>query len=181
VGDHRFDHAELLTARLSLRRPETGDADAILTVHADPRAVAHNPGDALATRAEAAALCQRWTDHWERHGFGYWVVRRRGSPPVLGFCGLKVMRFRDTAVLNLFYRLAPSSWGDGIASEAVTAVVAWAAGHVPQYPLIARVRPRNIASQRVAVRAGLMRAAHLDGPGLDGDDWIFLAPPAAAG
>lgn len=162
---------ELLTTRLSLRRPENGDAAAVLAVHADPRACAHNPSDALTTMAAAEELVGRWRAHWARFGFGYWVVRRRGADPVLGFCGLKVMTLRGEPVLNLFYRFDPACWGDGVATEAATAVVRWAA------PLgetvVARVRPANAASHRVAVRAGLTRAAHLDEEGEDGPDWLY--------
>lgn len=110
---------EVRTARLSLRRPVAADIDAVLAVHTDPRAVAHNPSDALATRPEAAELFGRWDAHWERHGFGYWVVRRHDSAAALGFCGAKVM----PPGLNLFYRFAPEHWGQGVATEAVTAVV----------------------------------------------------------
>lgn len=78
-------------------------------------------------------------------------------------------------VLNPFYRFAASAWGQGFASEAVTAVTDWVSRHVTDLPLIARVRPANAASQRVAVRAGLMRAEHLDGPGYDGFDCIYAA------
>ncbi len=162
---------ELLTARLSLRRPESGDAAAVLAVHANPLACAHNPPDALSTMAEAEDLLARWQDHWRRFGFGYWVVRRRGEQPVLGFCGLKVMTLRDQRVLNLFYRLDPGCWGDGVATEAATEVVRWAAARGE--PVVARVRPANVASQRVAVRAGLRRAEHLDEVGQDGLDWIY--------
>ncbi|MFF7767348.1 GNAT family N-acetyltransferase [Streptomyces massasporeus] len=66
-------------------------------------------------------------------------------------------------------------WGQGLASEAATAVAARAFRDVPDIPLIARVRPNNIASQRVAVRAGLTRAEHLDETGDDGFDWICAA------
>jgi RimJ/RimL family protein N-acetyltransferase len=162
---------ELVTTRLSLRRPESGDAAAVLAVHSDPRACAHNPADALTTPAEAEELVGRWQDHWRRFGFGYWVVRGRGTLPVLGFCGLKRIALRGEPVLNLFYRFDPACWGDGIASEAATEVVRWAA------PLgetvVARVRPANTASQRVAVRAGLTRAEHLDEHGQDGLDWLY--------
>jgi RimJ/RimL family protein N-acetyltransferase len=175
VDDPGSGNEEMLTARLSLRRPTPGDVDAILAVHSDPRTVMHNPGDALATRDEAVGLCQRWMEHWQRFGFGYWVVCRRDSTACLGFCGIKVMQFKNTTILNLLYRFDPSSWGDGIASEAATAVVKWAAGQLPHHPVIARVRPENIASQRVAARAGLVRAEHLDGPGHDGHDWIFVS------
>jgi [ribosomal protein S5]-alanine N-acetyltransferase len=172
---------ELLTARLSLRRPGPDDIDTILTVHSDPRACAHNPSDALRTRAEAAALFADWDDHWRRFDFGYWVVRRRTSPTGLGFCGLKFMTFRDRRILNLLYRLDPASWGDGIAGEAATAAVRWASGRLPDYPIVARVRPANVASQRVAARCGLARAETLDGPGLDGIDQIYVANWEQAG
>jgi len=164
---------ELLTARLSLSRPTTDDIDAIFAIHNDPRACAHNPSDALATLTEAAALLERWDDHWQRFGVGYWVVRRRESATQLGFSGLKVMQFREKPVLNLFYRFDPATWGNGLATEAAAAVVAVAAEHFPQSPVIARVRPENLASQRVAARAGLRRAEQLDGPGYDGFDCIF--------
>ncbi|WP_197048720.1 hypothetical protein [Streptosporangium roseum] len=44
---------------------------------------------------------------------------------------------------------------------------------VPDLAVIARVRPATTASRRVAVRAGLVRAEHLDIAGQDGLDWTF--------
>nr|WP_311132539.1 GNAT family N-acetyltransferase [Nonomuraea gerenzanensis] len=168
---HRTE--ELLTARLSLRCPVQDDIDAIFAIHSDPATCLHNPSDALTRREETVELFQRWDDHWRRFGYGYWVVRRRGSDRTLGFCGTKVMDLNGMRVLNLFYRFAASSWGRGVAGEAATAVVEWVTERVPDLPVIARVRPANIASQRVAVRAGLVRAEHLDTDGEDGPDWIF--------
>lgn len=165
----------MLTGRLSLRRPQPGDIDAIFAVHSDSQACAHNPSDMLTARTEAENLFQRWDEHWQCFGFGYWVVRRRVSETQLGFCGLKFIQFRQRRILNLFYRFAPSSWGQGIATEAATEVVQWAATRLPGHPVIARVRPGNLASQRVAARTGLIRAEHLDDRGFDGLDWIFLS------
>lgn len=173
MGDRKMGDDELLTTRLSLRRPTRRDIEMILSVHSDPRTCIDNPSDALATREEAERLFERWDDHWRRFGFGYWVARRRGSETPVGFCGIKTMQLKDENVLNLFYRFHPSAWGCGLASEAAAAVVRWAARQLPDYPLIARVRPQNVASQRVATRAGLIRAEHLDGPGYDGFDWIY--------
>ena len=163
---------ELLTERLSLRRPTPEDIDVILAVHSDPRAYAHNPSDALHTREEAAELFERWDEHWRAHGFGYWVVRRRQEKTPLGFCGLKFMQLRHQRILNLFYRFDPAHWGNGFAGEAAEAVVRWAAAG--SHPVIARIRPDNVASRRVAVRAGLVRAEHFDDEGLDGLDQLFI-------
>jgi RimJ/RimL family protein N-acetyltransferase len=166
---------ELSTARLSLRRPTEADIDAIFAIHSDPATCLHNPSDALARPEEAEELYQRWNNQWQSCGYGYWVVRRHNSARQLGFCGVKPMDLNGMNVLNLFYRFAASAWGQGFASEAAIAVTDWVSRHVTDLPLIARVRPANAASQRVAVRASLMRAEHLDGPGYDGFDWIYAA------
>jgi [ribosomal protein S5]-alanine N-acetyltransferase len=175
VSDGSCGGEELQTARLSLRRPTAADIDAIFQIQRDPRACLHNPSDRLSQREGAEVLYRRWDEQWRRCGYGYWVVRRHGSDLQLGFCGVKPMKLNGLKVLNLFYRFDPSAWGQGFATEAATAVVAWAARRVPDLPLIARVRPANVASQRVAIRAGLIRAAHLDTTGDDGVDWIFAA------
>lgn len=176
MDDHQFDHEELLTARLSLQRPAPADIDAIYRIHHDPRACAHNPADMLATRTDAKDLYHRWDQHWQRHSFGYWVIHPRDAHDPclsLGFCGLKLMRLANREVLNLFYRLDPAAWGNRVATEAATAVVDWATNNLPDRPIIARVRPDNIASAKIAARTGLHRSEHLDADGDDGPDWIF--------
>jgi [ribosomal protein S5]-alanine N-acetyltransferase len=165
---------ELVTARLSLRRPAPADIDSIFAINSDERALTHNPSDGLATRDEACQLLRRWDEHWRRFGFGYWVVRRRGSDRPIGSCGIKVMQFNDGDAVNLFYRFDPAVWGNGLATEAVSAVTSWVAENVPDRSLIARIRPQNVASQRVALHAGLERAEPPDTPGEDGLDWIFV-------
>jgi hypothetical protein len=121
----------LRTTRLSLRRPTADDVDAILAVHSDPRACAHNPSDALATRAEAEDLYQRWDNHWLRYGFGYWVVSE--SQETLGFCGVKFMWMPERPVLNMsdhlvIARIRP----DNIASQrAASTGATWRAAGPP--------------------------------------------------
>ncbi|MFF4576123.1 GNAT family N-acetyltransferase [Streptomyces sp. NPDC001410] len=177
MNDGGTTFEELQTARLSLRRPVEADIDAIFAVHSDPETCSHNPSDALARFEEAEALYRRWDDQWRRHGYGYWVVRRHGCDQQLGCCGVKPMELHGERVLNLFYRFAASAWGQGFAGEAAAAVTAWASRHLPDLPLIARIRPANVTSQRVALRAGLGRAQHLDTEGYDGFDWIYVAQP----
>jgi RimJ/RimL family protein N-acetyltransferase len=163
----------LWTGRLVLRRPTPADVDTIYRIHRDRAACVHNPADLLSDRDEAEALYRRWDEHWQRHRFGYWVVHRDGEP--IGFCGVKVVAFRGREVLNLLYRLDPATWGDGVATEAAAAVVGWAAAHAPDRPLIARVRPANVASHAVARRVGLHRAEQLDAEGEDGLDHLYVS------
>lgn len=175
VAARRFDNHKLLTSRLSLRRPTPADVDTIFAIHADRRTSIHNPSDAVTTRDEAETLFRRWDEQWRRFGYGYWVLRRRGSPAAIGFCGIKTVAFNGRPAVNLLCRLEPASWGDGLGSEAATAVVEWATEHLADMPVIARVAPENVASARLAVKAGLARAEDLDSPGEDGVDWIFTS------
>jgi [ribosomal protein S5]-alanine N-acetyltransferase len=109
----------------------------------------------------------------EHCGFGYWMICRRNEHVVLGICGVKSMHLHDRPVLNLLYRLDPSAWGNGIVTEAASEVVKWAKLTRPDRPVIARVRPHNLASARVAIKEGLERADHLDEHGEDGLDLVF--------
>ena len=84
------------------------------------------------------------------------------------------MQFNESEVVNLFYRFDPAVWGNGLATEAAAAVTGWAAANIPGRALIARIRPQNVASQRVAIHAGLAHAEDLDTLGEDGADWIFV-------
>ncbi|MFF3640901.1 GNAT family N-acetyltransferase [Streptomyces sp. NPDC002564] len=175
MRDQDLVGGRIQTERLSLQRPVEADIGAILSIHRDPETCRHNPSDALTRLEEAAALYRRWDAQWQRHGFGYWVVRRRDSPRHIGFCRIKPTELHGTETLNLFYRFTPAVWGHGFAAEAATAVVGWVSRNAPHLPLIARIRPANIASQRVAISAGLSRMPLLDTTGHDGLDWIYAA------
>ena len=148
------DADEMLTERLSLKRPQVSDVDRILAIYRHPEAVAHNPSDAINGRAEVDELVGQWCAHWER--FGYWVLRLRHDGTTIGVCGVKTAAFDEDSVLNLLCRLAPSAWGHGLGSEAASQVVSWAGVAMPARRVIARVRPHNTASQHVAINAGLV-------------------------
>lgn len=70
---------------------------------------------------------------------------------VVGVSGVKRMTLAGRPVWNLLYRLEPSVWGRGVATEAATAVVTRAGHHPLGLPVTARVRPANRASARVAL------------------------------
>lgn len=153
------------------------DAAHVLAILSDCRTVAHNPSDGLDTLDQAAELVGRWRSQWERYGFGYWCLRTTADGNFIGYGGVKAIKLNGEEALNLVYRLTPPAWGNGFATEAATAVVTWAVEHVPGRRLIARVRPDNLPSQRVATKAGLPRASTMDEEGEDGLDYIFTLPP----
>lgn len=165
--------ATLHTDRLRLEPPVSSDAAAVLAIAGDPRTVEHNPSDLVADLTEADALVERWIRHWEVRGFGYWCVRETERASVVGYCGVKRMLAREQPVLNLIYRFRPDVWGRGYATEAARAAIAWAGSNLPGSTILARVRPNNAPSRRVALKAGLHRDPGLDEDGEDGLDLAF--------
>ena len=142
----------LTTDRLELWRPVPADADRVFAIHSDPETYRHHPEGRMTARAQADQRLGEWLADWQRHGFGYACVRRRGDPEVIGFAGVKPHTALDVPVLNIYYRFDPAAWGHGYAYEAVRAVLDATAGGVP---FLARVATANPASIRLAERLGL--------------------------
>lgn len=80
-----------------MRRPTTGDLEAVFRIHGDPRTNVHNPAGPDPDRTASEARLQEWLEHWDRHEFGYWVVEnlsaerhpRNGPDAVMGFTGVR--------------------------------------------------------------------------------------------
>lgn len=153
---------EVHTKRLVLRRPTPNDGDAMFMVHGDPATNQYNPYGPDPDIATSKEELQLWLSYWQDNDYGYWAVMRMHSEAVIGFGGVMRMRWRDRDVLNLYYRLTPSTWRQGYANELAQAAVDLARTHLPQLPIVARTRPANIASIRTAERAGLVRRPDLD-------------------
>jgi|tagenome__1003787_1003787.scaffolds.fasta_scaffold20801977_2 ribosomal-protein-alanine N-acetyltransferase len=164
--------SEVRTDRLLLRRPIQADAQFVLALHSDPRAVLHNPADALGDLADAHARMAAWSSHW-KHGLGYWIVQETALGRPIGVCGVKAVDLHDRPSWNLLYRFLPEVWGRGYAGEAARASVEAAAQVDASRPVVARIRPANSASSRVAEAVGLVRRPDLDLDGEDGRDEVW--------
>ncbi len=143
-----------------MRRPAPEDLDDVHRIHGDPRTNVHNPAGPDRDLAASRERLVGWLEHWERHGFGYWVVE--SDDGVIGFCGVRVEEWQGRPVLNLYYRFAPGSWGRGIGSAVAAHAVRWAGAHHPDRPVLAYTTEDNVASQRTALAAGLVRRPDLE-------------------
>jgi RimJ/RimL family protein N-acetyltransferase len=110
---------DLATERLLLRRPDAGDADAIVGIVGD-REVArrlarvphpYGPDDARFFLEQVVPA--EWV----------WAITVRGSDELVGAVGLTPDGGEPTAELG--YWLSPRHWGSGITTEAASAVVSF--------------------------------------------------------
>lgn len=164
------------TAQLVLRRVRVMDGPAIFRVHGDPATNLYNPYGPHADLATSEVMLREYLDHWDAYGFGIWAVTRvRGAEEVIGFGGVEHQVWRERDVLNLYYRFTPGAWGHGYGTELARTAVTLARTYFPTWPVVARIRAKNIPSIRTAERAGLVRR-----PDLDTEHVIFAlgwAPP----
>jgi RimJ/RimL family protein N-acetyltransferase len=154
------EFADIRTPRLVLRPLAEADRANVLEIQNDPRANRFNPHPP--TAGETHRKFTYWLTHWREFGFGYLAVVETGSEELIGVSGVQLRDHAGEQMLNLYYRLRPSAWGHGFASEAAAATVDWAERELPQYPVIISVAVDNTPSLRVAERLGFSRYVEAD-------------------
>ena len=161
------------TTRLTLRRLQPTDGPALFAVHGDPATYRYSPARPHPDMATSEEMLRSCLQEWDAYGFGYWAVTlARDEETILGFGGVEYRVWREREALNLYYRLSPSAWGQGYATELASAAVRLARAYLPQWPIVARTRAANIPSMRTAERAGLIRRPELE-TDLDTDQVVF--------
>lgn len=153
----RTDVFMIGTKRLWLRWPSLQDAPRLARIGGDPLVARRT-----ATWPEGAseAYC---TERIERmraanadgSSLAFAIVKAGAWNDALGLAGIAIA---EDGVGKLGYHLAPAVWGQGYATEAVTALIAMTRLLVRMPAIRASVMPDNPASARVLVKAGFVPA-----------------------
>ena len=146
---------ELATPRLVLRRLRADDVDDALAFLADADVAPYLPQvPQPVTRAAAAAFVARtMADPWDR--LPTFAVER--DRRMIGTVTLAIDPTVPRAMLG--YALARTHRGQGLATEAAAAVVAWAFATLPLTDVWATARPDNLRSRRVLAKLGMTEVA----------------------
>ena len=142
-GPHSFT-----TDRLRATRVGRDDEPFVVAMWQDPDVTATLGGSRDAS--QVARLLARWVDHWDRHGFGTYVLRDRADDGEVGWVGLGETDVGGRGGVELLYAIAPSRWREGFATEAGAAMVACAFSPVVGLDeLVGFTLPENLGSRRV--------------------------------
>lgn len=139
------------TARLTLRKPERGDAAAIFARYASDQEVTRFLAWPRHITIRATHTFLEFSDaEWSKWPVGPYLIESRQGKTLLGSTGL-AFEAADRAATG--YVLARDSWGQGYATEALSGVteIARNAGIVRLY---AHCHPDNLVSQRVLQKCG---------------------------
>ena len=144
----------LETDRLLLREYVEEDAEAFFNLNSDPEVLRFVPDKQLLNVEQARQIL---IDHpiadYRKHGFGRGACILKSTGEQIGFAGLKYLE--DLGEVDVAYRLMPTHWGQGLATEAAVASVLFGFADLGLKQIIGLVMPENIASVRVLEKTGL--------------------------
>lgn len=148
--------------RLSLSPLSPSDLESVFAVYGDPDTWQHLPTGRHRIPEQSKKLIDAAIASMREHRIGQWAVRvgdiETGGALAPGmFIGTGGVNMPLVHVWNLGYRLAPTSWGRGFATEVALAAVAVVRDIDDSVPITARVLSNSPASARVVVRAGLQK------------------------
>ncbi|HEX6444946.1 MAG TPA: GNAT family N-acetyltransferase [Streptosporangiales bacterium] len=165
------DAPEIRTSRLLLRGWRDSDLAPFAALNADPEVTRYLAGPL--SREESDARVKRIEREFTEHGFGLWAVEVAASGEFVGFTGLSVPAFQAhfTPAVEVGWRLARSAWGNGYATEAARAAVAYGFGAAGLDEIVSFTTVANRASRAVMERLGMTRdpADDFDHPRLAAD------------
>jgi len=178
-----MDYA-LTTERLVLCPVTAADRTALLAHWTLPDVRRFLFDGAALSAAEVSETLEESARDFAAGGYGIWLIRERGqadpaAPELIGTepIGTVGLRPLDDTGLEIFYSLAPGSWGRGYATEAARAVVGHALGTLGLAEVLAEVDEGNTASVAVVKRLGMVPYAVV--PGELGPMTRYRTPPPA--
>ena len=143
------------TPRLILRRWAKEDLAAFATLNADPEVMRFFPSPI--DEAETAILIAKFELSFEENGFGPWAVEIAWARTLIGFCGLSRPEFDAPFMpaVEIGWRFAHGSWGNGYATEAAEAAMTYGFDEVGLDEIVSFTVPDNQRSRRVMERLGM--------------------------
>ncbi|GLI96535.1 N-acetyltransferase [Sphingobium sp. BS19] len=158
------DAPTLHTERLTLRAHRLSDLDDSVALWQDPVTVKFITGGQIQDEQAVWFRILRHAGLWSLFGYGSWVVADRKTGAYVGSAGLLESR-RGIPELEgcpeIGWAVRSQLAGQGLATEAVAATLAWADVHVDAPATRCIVDPDNRPSIKVAEKCGFHETARV--------------------
>jgi RimJ/RimL family protein N-acetyltransferase len=152
----------LETPRLILRSWRETDLDPFHAICSDP--VVMETLGPLMSRDETAALIAGISAIEAQHGHTAWAMERQSDGALIGWCGLipGAIGTPIESKTDIGWRMTPSAWGKGYATEGAIAAMTWAFNNLPDDAIFAITAVINRRSRAVMERLGMSYLPELD-------------------
>ncbi|MDN3652510.1 GNAT family N-acetyltransferase [Thalassotalea ponticola] len=142
------------TERLQMRHFHADDTAAVYAFSSDPD-VTRYTGDAgmVTSLADARGIIDDiWLREYQQYGYGRYALVHKADDKVIGFCGFKYDPQQQ--LTDLGYRILPAYWQQGLASEAVAAVLNYGRDQLKLTTVVADAAIDNTGSNKVLLNHG---------------------------
>jgi ribosomal-protein-alanine N-acetyltransferase len=151
---------ELETSRLRLRQVGEYDWPEILKLRGNPETMQYIPRPLVTTPQEAIDHIKTIQDKIRTNSGINWAITLKEEDRLLGVIGhyrLQPENFRS----EIGYMLLPEAQGQGIASEAIKAILIYGFESMQLHSIEAIIDPENRSSERVLQKIGFVKEGHL--------------------
>jgi ribosomal-protein-alanine N-acetyltransferase len=146
------------TERLLLREILPTDVGGFFEMDSDPDVHIYLGSEPLQQKEQAANAIQFIRQQYIDNGIGRWAVIDKKTNTFLGWAGLKLiteLTNNHINYLDLGYRFTKKYWGQGFATEAAAASLAYAFNELQANEVYAIADCKNIASNKILTKTGL--------------------------
>lgn len=143
------------SARLGFRNWEAKDLTHMSAVSADPEVMRYFPK--TKSQKETQDFITRMQEQFRERGHCYFAVELSESKEFIGFIGLAYQTYEAafTPCVDIGWRLSPTHWGKGYATEGAEACVAYAMETLKLSKIYAVATQNNLPSIKVMKKIGM--------------------------
>lgn len=146
------------TERLILRELQLEDVEGMYTLDSNPEVHLYLGNNPISSKQQALDVIQLVRQQYIDNGIGRWAVIEKASGEFIGWSGLKYITEEENNHINYYdvgYRLIPSFWGKGYATESAQAVLQYGFENLNIDKIIGAAHEENTKSRRALEKCGL--------------------------
>ncbi|MDI1316983.1 GNAT family N-acetyltransferase [Flavobacterium sp.] len=169
INFHPFQNLE--TERLLLRRLNEKDFEEVMALRGNPETMKFIPRPLVKTKEEALEHLAMIEEKIINNTGINWGITIKGNPKIIGIIGhYKIQPENHRAEIG--YMSLLETYGKGYITEAIKVVLAYGFDQMKLHSVEAIIDPDNIASEKVLLKNGFVKEAHiLENELWDGKYW----------
>ena len=142
---------------MRLRQWIESDLDPFASLCSDPEVMRWIGNGSIRTHAECDKAIHRIGNGWRERGFDLFAVELKSDGQFIGFCGLSIPTFLPVVLpaVEIGWRLDRSRWGQGFATEAAKASLAFGFENLELSEIVSIHQVGNDASARIMQKLGM--------------------------
>ncbi|MDE3151891.1 MAG: GNAT family N-acetyltransferase [Gemmatimonadota bacterium] len=141
------------TPRLFAERLTAAHLDEIRRMHLDATVMHYLGG--VRTEEQTQEYLRKNLEHWERYGFGLYIVHTAARDAVVGRAVVRHLDLDGTPEVEIGYALYPEWWGQGLATEIANKCLDIGRSQLGFESLVAVTQAENRASRHVLEKCGM--------------------------